>query len=269
MAYLVGAGPGDPELLTLKAARCLAEAEVVLHDALVDGRILEHIAASARRIDVGKRCGNHTWTQETIGHRLCEEVRAGYRVVRLKSGDPFVFGRGGEEMLALAEAGLPYTIVPGVTAGIAVPAFAGVPVTHRGLSTGVTFITGHERDEHDTLDYATLARLGHTLCVFMVYRRIAVFAERLVAAGQNPHTPAMVIENGGRPDHRSVMGTLETLPQIAAAARFTGPTLLVVGEVVRLHESCRWFVPTASALEPSAFETSHSGANEPRVWAKG
>jgi uroporphyrin-III C-methyltransferase/precorrin-2 dehydrogenase/sirohydrochlorin ferrochelatase len=244
MAYLVGAGPGDPELLTIKAARCLAEAEVVLHDALVDSRILDHIGAQARRIDVGKRCGNHTWTQELIGQQLCEEVRAGYQVVRLKSGDPFVFGRGGEEMLALAEAGLPYTIVPGVTAGIAVPAFAGVPVTHRGLSTGVTFITGHERDEHDTLDYATLARLKHTICVFMVYRRIKFFAERLIAAGQSPETPCMFIENGGRPNQKTLEGTLSTLPLLAETAGFSGPTLLVVGEVVRLHETCRWFLPT-------------------------
>ncbi|HUV19955.1 MAG TPA: uroporphyrinogen-III C-methyltransferase, partial [Ilumatobacteraceae bacterium] len=191
---LVGAGPGDPDLLTLKAARLLATAEVVVHDALVGEGVLDLIPASAERIDVGKRPGRST-PQEMISALLVELGRQGRRVVRLKGGDPFVFGRGGEEAAALADAGVPFEVVPGITSSVAAPAAAGIPVTHRGVSAAFTVVTGHRRAGEPDVDWRSLAKVGGTVVVLMGVSQRATIAAELIAGGLAATTPVAVVES--------------------------------------------------------------------------
>jgi uroporphyrin-III C-methyltransferase len=230
--WLVGAGPGDPELLTLKAARALGEADVVLVDDLVDRAVLAHAHPGARVIEVGKRAGCRSTPQAFIERLLVRLARRGLTVVRLKGGDPFVFGRGGEEALALAAAGVACEVVSGVTAGIAAPAAAGIPVTHRGLARGVTFVTAHTR-EGGGPDWAALAATGATLVVYMGASRIAQICAALAAAGLAPDTPAAAVENGTLPGQKTVRATLATLPGLACAAALASPAVIVIGEVAR------------------------------------
>lgn len=235
--WLVGAGPGDPDLLTVKALRLLQSADVVVHDRLTPQALLDLARPDARVVDVGKRKSRHTLPQDDINQLLVALAREGLRVVRLKGGDPFVFGRGGEELLALRQAGVQAEVVPGVTAALAAAAGAGVPLTHRGLAQAVTFVTGHaavkdgEAGEPD-LDWAVLSRPNHTLVVYMGVTTAAVMAERLIAAGRQGSTPALIVENASRPDERRVLTTLAELPK--AAAGLDGPALLVIGEVAAL-----------------------------------
>lgn len=244
--FLVGAGPGDPDLLTLKAVRCLAAAEVVIHDALIDPIVLELVPKRAERIYAGKRCGRHGATQDEINALLVHHARLGRTVVRLKGGDPFLFGRGGEEARALVAAGIEYEVVPGVTAGTAVPALAGIPVTQRGLASAVTFVTGHPGSGQGAVDWSGLARVPGTLVVFMGLHGLAAIARALIDGGRAPSTPAAAISNGTMPDQRIVVGTLEDLPARVEGAALPAPTLLVIGEVVSMRASLLSVVRTAA-----------------------
>jgi uroporphyrinogen III methyltransferase/synthase len=240
--YLVGAGPGDPGLLTLRAAELMERADVLVYDALVSPAIMER-APNAERVYVGKRGGEHSRTQEQINQILVDLAGKHRTVVRLKGGDPFVFGRGGEEALVLAEAGIPFEVVPGVTAGIAAPAYAGIPVTQRGMAASVAFVTGHEDPtKPDTdVDWAHLARGVGTVVFYMGVGKMADNFRRLVDHGRAPNTPAAAIEWGTYPRQRTVSGTLQTLPGIAKAAGIGAPSLIVVGEVVALRETLGWW----------------------------
>ncbi len=233
--YLVGAGPGDPELMTLKAKRLLGDADVVLFDRLLDPRMLEGVKAEL--IDVGKNAGRHKLNQEGINSLLIEKAQAGNIVVRLKGGDPYLFGRGGEEALALQEKGIPFEVVPGVTSSIAAPELAGIPVTHRGVASSLVIVTGHEEPGKETpLDWAAIAALGGTLVVLMGVSRLEQNAAALIEAGKSPQTPAAMVEKGGWPEQRMISATLADIAEKAKEARIESPAILVVGEVVLLAE---------------------------------
>ncbi len=234
---LVGAGPGDPDLLTLRALRIMQNADVVVHDKLVDEAVMDYVRRDARRIYVGKSRANHTLTQDEINALIVAEAKAGHRVVRLKGGDPFVFGRGGEELEACRAAGVPCEVVPGITAAIGCGAAATIPLTHRGVAQGVTFVTGHGKDGEPDLDWQALARLDHTLVVYMGLAKARAIEARLLEAGKPGDTPVALVENGTRPDQRLLVGRLDGLSDLAAALK--GPALIVIGEVVRLADPAR------------------------------
>jgi uroporphyrinogen III methyltransferase / synthase len=243
--YLVGAGPGDPGLLTLRAAKLLRRADVVIHDALVSPEILAMASPGAEMIDVGKRCGGRSTRQVEIHRELIRSARRNRVVVRLKGGDPFVFGRGGEEALALREAGIPFRVVPGITAGVGAAAYAGIPVTHRGLASAVTFVTGHEDPTSSAsgVDWDALGRVGGTIVIYMGVARLPALLERLVAAGRAADTPAAIVECGSCREQRTVKGTLADVAELAAVAGVGAPALAIVGEVVSLHDQLAWFEP--------------------------
>jgi len=225
---LIGAGPGDPELLTLKAARALGAADVVLVDELVNRGCLAHVRSTAKVIDVGKRGGCRSTPQAFIERLLILYSKDNKNVVRLKGGDPFIFGRGGEEIEALRSQGIEVEVIPGITAGTAVPATLGIPVTHREFARGVTFVTGHTKDESDP-DWQALVRSRTTLVVYMGLKSLQKILSALKAAGMDPATPACLIENGTLHNQKQRLATLGTL----SGEGFTGPALIVVGEVVR------------------------------------
>ena len=231
--WIVGAGPGDPELLTLKAARVLGEADVVLVDDLVDRRVLSHVRPGARVVEVGKRGGCKSTPQAFIEKLMVRLARRGAIVARLKGGDPFVFGRGGEEAEALDAAGISFEVVSGITAGIAAPAALGIPVTHRDVARGVTFVTGHTRDGAE-LDWCALRAAGTTLVVYMGVKRVAVIVDAMLAAGFPADTPACAVQSGTLETQAQVVTTLAALPVAIATARLGSPAVLVIGEVVAL-----------------------------------
>jgi uroporphyrinogen III methyltransferase/synthase len=243
ICYLVGAGPGDPGLITVKGLDCLHRAEIVYYDQLVSAQLLDEIPAQAERVDVGKRGGRYAFPQEELSARLCESVRQGKVVVRLKGGDPFIFGRGGEEAQALAAAGLPFEVVPGVTAGGAVAAYAGIPVTHRGVARAVTFITGHEAEENGQgpTDWNALARIDHTLCIYMGLKNLASICRQLIAGGRPPEEPVAVVEQGTLPRQRVLTGTLATIAERVRTEKPAPPVCVIVGREVELREDCAWF----------------------------
>ena len=237
IAHIVGAGPGDPDLLTLRAAQLLQEADAILHDDLVPAAILDRARRDAELVSVGKRMGTAGWAQADIEVELVRRVRAGQAVVRLKAGDPFVFGRGGEEVEALRAAGLPVSIVPGITAALGCAASVGIPLTHRRLASAVTFVTGHGAEGGREAAWPALAAQGHTLVVYMGAAEAASVRDRLLDAGVAPVTPVAVIENATRPGERVSVGRLVDLARLAAAhtARAdAGPSLIIVGEVAGL-----------------------------------
>lgn len=238
--WLVGAGPGDPGLLTVKGLQILERAEVVVYDRLVDPGILRHIPANAERIDAGKQNDRHSIPQEEIEHILIEKAREGRLVVRLKGGDPFLFGRGGEEMEALMKAGIPCEPVPGVTSAIAAPASAGIPVTHRGYSSSLHVITAHRRRGGKPLDYATLARLDGTLVFMMGVTELPNICAGLIGAGMTPGTPAAVVERGTTSRQRCVRASLASLAERAERERVEAPAVIVVGGVAALSERLDW-----------------------------
>jgi len=239
--YLIGAGPGDPGLFTLKGKRCLEEADVVAYDALANTRLLVYAKPEAELIYVGKRGGQHALPQEDIGQLLVERARAGKIVARLKGGDPFVFGRGGEEAEELVAAGIAFEVVPGVTSAVAVPAYAGIPLTHRDFTSTVAFVTGHEdpTKEDTSVAWDKIATGIGTLVFFMGVGQLPEIVKRLVEHGRSPETPAAVIRWGTRADQAVVTGTLATLVERCAGMK--PPALIVVGEVVALREKLRWF----------------------------
>jgi uroporphyrin-III C-methyltransferase len=272
IVYLVGAGPGDPELITVRGLRCLRQADVVVYDRLVDPRLLDEAPPAARRVYAGKSSGRQALRQEEINALLVRQARAGRVVVRLKGGDPFVFGRGGEEALACAAAGVAWEVVPGLTSAVAVPGLAGIPLTHRGVAASFAVVTGHQAGEERAAgtdpqgaprlhagrapspspaspdpDWAALAGLD-TLVVLMGAARLAEIAALLLRHGKSPSTPAAVVENGTREDERVLVGTLSDIAQVAAAVGLRSPATLIVGEVVRLR---------AALAPPAAAEDRH------------
>jgi uroporphyrinogen III methyltransferase/synthase len=237
--YLVGSGPGDPGLFTIKGVRCMEEADAVVYDRLAPEALLKHAKPEAESIYVGKRPGNPTMSQGEINDLLVELGRAGKTVVRLKGGDPYIFGRGGEEALALIEAGLPFEVVPGVTSGVAAPAYAGIPVTHRNVSTSVVFVTGHEDPTkgRSDVDWARIAKGADTLVLYMGVGRLKEISTELVAAGRSPETPVACVRWGTIPEQRTVTGTLEDIAERVAEADLKPPAITVVGDVVALREA--------------------------------
>ena len=234
---IVGAGPGDPELLTVKAARLLGEADVVVYDRLVSRHILDLVPIGATRIFVGKAARDHHMSQDEINELLVNLARSGRQVVRLKGGDPFVFGRGSDEAVHLAKNGIPFEVVPGVTAAAGCAAYAGIPLTHRGMAKGLRFITGHRQDDQDLdIDWKTLADPETTLVVYMGLRNVARICGELLAAGMPPEIPAAAIEKGTTPEQRIVTSTLAALPDAIGEAGLGAPTLVIIGRVVALAE---------------------------------
>lgn len=247
MVYLVGAGPGDPQLLTLRAAKLIAEAEVVVHDHLVSAPILEMCHSGAQLIYAGKERGNHTLDQADLNQLLVRLAREGKRVIRLKGGDPFIFGRGGEEVEALAAAGIAFEVVPGITAACGVATYAGIPLTHRDHANSCLFVAGHLKNGSIDLDWDFLARPGRTLVVYMGLLGLPILCRELVAHGVPETTPAAIVQHGTTQSQRTVAGTLATLPQLAQAARLAPPTLIIIGGVVQLHTQLAWYESAAAA----------------------
>jgi uroporphyrinogen III methyltransferase/synthase len=243
--YLVGAGPGDPGLITVKGLDVLRRADVVIYDRLIPMALLNEVRPEAEKIDAGKLPQKHRLSQDDINSLIIDRAQKGNRVVRLKGGDPFVFGRGGEEASACQGAGIPFEIIPGVTSAVAVPAYAGVPVTHRQVTSAFTVFSGHEdpTKAESSIDYnalAAAAKLG-TLVLLMGVGNLPKIAEQLINAGVDKNTPALCIERGTTPQQRVIVGTLKTLPTLATQAEIQPPALTVIGEVVNLRDSLAWF----------------------------
>lgn len=244
--YLVGGGPGDPDLLTLRALRLMQQADVVLYDHLISPDILDLVRRDADRIDVGKRANKHTKPQQEINALLVELAQQGRRVLRLKGGDPFIFGRGGEEIETLAAAGLPFQVVPGITAANGCGAYAGIPLTHRDHAQSVCFVTAHlQQDGGVLLNWENLAVPQQTLVIYMGLKALPTVCERLQVAGLAAETPIALIEEGTTAQQRVIVGTLVDMPERVAAAEVRGASLTIVGGVVSLREKLRWFNPKA------------------------
>ncbi len=236
---LVGAGPGDPELLTVKALSYLQQADVVLYDYLVSDEIMALIPSETILVCVGKRAGHHSVPQEKTNQLLVDFARQGYRVVRIKGGDPFMFGRGGEELEVLFDAGVKFQVVPGITAAAGATAYAGIPLTHRDYAQSALFVTGHLKAQAEDLDWSTLARGKQTLVIYMGLSNAAAIAELLQLHGRQASTPVAIIERGTQANQQVLIGTLQTLPSLASQAQ--SPALIVVGEVVALAAKLHWF----------------------------
>jgi len=239
--YLVGAGPGDPDLLTLRALRLMHKADIVLYDRLVSPEILLKLRPDAEKIYVGKRSADHAVPQETINEMLVRLAGQGKRVLRLKGGDPFIFGRGGEELESLAMAGIPFQIVPGITAASGCASYAGIPLTHRDYSQSVRFLTGHTKDGGVPLEWDILVKEQQTLVFYMGLAGLPVICERLLEHAMLPATPVAVIQQGTTLSQRVLVGDLSNISSLALANEIQAPTIIIVGEVVRLHESLSWF----------------------------
>ncbi|MFP8891020.1 uroporphyrinogen-III C-methyltransferase [Natrialbaceae archaeon A-CW2] len=252
--YLIGSGPGDPELMTVKATRLLETCDVVLHDKLPGPKIIDSLPEDAE--DVGKRAGGERTSQTEINQRLVDLAREGKDVARLKGGDPFVFGRGGEEAEYLAEHGVPFEVVPAVTSAIAAPAVAGIPVTHRDHASSVSFVTGHEdpTKEESAVDWGALAATGGTIVVLMGVGRLPDYTAALLEAGMNPETPVALIERGTWPGQRVATGTLETIVDARDEADISPPAVTVIGDVAATRERVLEFLGNEYDGEPTEFE---------------
>jgi len=244
---LVGAGPGDPDLLTLRAARLLQQADVVVYDHLIGAGVLALIGEQAQRFYVGKERCRHSMAQADINQLLVRLAREGRNVVRLKGGDPFIFGRGGEELQVLANEGVPFDVVPGVTAACGVAAYAGIPLTHRDHAQQCTFVTGHLKDGSCELDWPALARPRQTVVIYMGLTSLAIICKQLIAHDLSADWPAAVVANGTLAAQRVVCATLATLPDAVAREGLVSPCLTIVGEVVRLRDQLAWFTGTGAA----------------------
>lgn len=239
--YLVGAGPGDPKLLTVYGLECIQKSDVIVYDRLVNPELLDYAKKDAELIFCGKLPGKHHLIQEEIHEVLVEKSKAGKTVTRLKGGDPCVFGRVGEEAEVLASHGIQYEIVPGVTAGIAAPAYAGIPVTHRDYASSFAIITGHRRNNQDDTNWEALATGIDTLAFYMGVGNLAYISKQLIAHGRSARTPVAVIEWGTTKEQRTVTGTLESIEQLVLANNIQNPAMILVGEVVGLREKIKWY----------------------------
>ncbi len=254
--YLVGCGPGDPELLTLRAYRLMQSADVALYDHLVSDDVMALLPAGVERIYVGKERDRHTMPQQAINDLLVRHAREGKRVLRLKGGDPFIFGRGGEEIDTLAAQGVAFEVVPGITAALGVASYAGIPLTHRDCAQSCLFVTGHRKEDGFDMDWHGLTRPRQTVVVYMGLLGLPALCDGLVAHGMRADTPAAVVQQGTTREQRVVTGTLRTLPQAVADAMLTPPTLLIIGDVVRLRDRLAWFRPgDAGAARPTPAAT--------------
>jgi uroporphyrin-III C-methyltransferase len=268
MVSLVGAGPGDPELITVRGLARVRAADVLVYDRLVAPELVAEAPPHAERCFAGKARGFAALSQREIEGVLIARARAGKRVVRLKGGDPFVFGRGGEEVAALVAAGVPVEVVPGITAATAVPASAGIPVTHRALASSLTIVTGHEDPDkaESTVDWDWLAASTGTLVVLMGLGQLPSIRDHLLAGGRDPGTPAAAIASGTLPDQRVVVSSLAELPAAVTAAQLAAPVLVVIGEVARFHEEWAWSAVTGPALHALAGDLDSRREAGPPVW---
>lgn len=241
--YLVGGGPGDPELLTLRALRLMQQADVVLYDRLVSDGVMELVRRDAERIYVGKRRSEHAMEQENINQLLVKLAKEGKRVLRLKGGDPFIFGRGGEEIELLAQNNIPFQVVPGITAASGCSAYAGIPLTHRDYAQSVRFVTGHLKSDNTNLQWPELANPTQTLVFYMGLVGLKEICESLISHGRSPQTPVALIEKGTTQEQRVLIADLQSIADVVAANDVHAPTLFIVGEVVKLHDSLKWFNP--------------------------
>ncbi len=264
---LVGAGPGDPGLMTVRGLALLRRAEVVIHDRLVDPRLLEEAPVDALRIFAGKASGAHVLSQERINALLVAHARRGRRVVRLKGGDPFVFGRGGEEASALAAAGIPFEVVPGVSSAVAVPAYAGVPVTHRGIASSFAVVTGHEDEDKtdESVDWARLATAVDTLVILMGALSLPRIAHALLAAGRRADTPVALIRWGTTDAQETIVGRLDEIAALADAVRLAPPVVIVVGDVVALRQRLAWLPRESSGALGASLGAEDAEAVERQV----
>lgn len=242
IVYIVGAGPGDAELITVKGLKCIEKADVILYDRLVNIELLKYAKPDAQLISCGKLPNCHTMQQNTINLELVKYAKEGKIVTRLKGGDPLMFGRGGEEAAACQEAGVPFEFVPGITSGIATPAYAGIPVTHRDYSSSVAMITGHRKEgAEDNTNWESLAKGVDTLVIYMGIRNLKYISEQLMTEGKSKDTPVALIHYGTTINQRTVTGTLEKIHEVAEREQVKNPSIIVVGEVVRLREQLKWF----------------------------
>lgn len=248
--YLVGAGPGDPELLTLRAVRLLQQADVIVYDHLVSSAVLDFVTPSAERIYAGKRRNEHTMRQEQINGLLVKLASEGKQVVRLKGGDPFIFGRGGEELQALAAQGVAFEVVPGVTAASGVSSYAGIPLTHRDYAQSCLFVTGHLKDGTADLDWPSLVRLRQTVVIYMGLGGLPEICHQMMLHGASPSLPIAVVQDGSIATQKVVTGTLADMPGRVAQAGLKSPCLTLIGDVVKLHDSLAWFAPSTEAVAP-------------------
>jgi uroporphyrinogen III methyltransferase / synthase len=250
--YIVGGGPGDPGLITVKGLVALRRADVVLYDRLASSELLDEVPAHTERIDVGKEPKRHRRSQDEINSLLIEKAKEGKTVVRLKGGDPFVFGRGGEECQALAEAGIPYEVIPGISSAIAVPAYAGIPVTQRGVTTAFTVVAGHTGGSDSDIDWDAISRIG-TVVFLMGVEHLQEIVTQLLAHGRSSDTPAALIQEGTTQNQIVVSGVLGNIVEKSQGVR--PPAVLIVGEVVRLHEQIDWFDPKSLSLSIKDLQT--------------
>lgn len=248
--YLVGAGPGDPELLTLRAVRLLGQTDVIVYDHLVSPDVLDFVAPDAQRIYAGKRRNEHSMRQEQINLLLVKLAREGKRVVRLKGGDPFIFGRGGEEMEVLAEHGVDFEVVPGITAACGVSSYSGIPLTHRDHAQTCLFVTGHLKDGSINLDWEALVRPRQTVVIYMGLNALPEICRHLIEHGAPPERPIAVVQHGTTANQQVLTGTLADLPQRVIESDFTSPSLIIMGDVVKLHNTLAWFIPAAMGTAP-------------------